>query len=68
LRPDESTRVEVLVAINEQGKVTKITPVGSYPSLRLVEAAIKAARLWEFEPARMNGRAVPSEMTLIFRF
>jgi len=28
----------------------------------------KAAQFWEFEPARLNGQAIPSAMTLIFRF
>lgn len=62
------TQVEVRVAIDAKGKVTKITPVSVAANLALVGAAVKAAGYWEFDPARENGNAVPSEMTLIFRF
>jgi len=62
------TQVEVLVAIDAKGRVVKVTPVGPIGAVRLVAAAAKAAQFWEFEPARLNGRAIPSEMTLIFRF
>jgi hypothetical protein len=61
-------QVEVLVAIDAKGKVTKVTPVGSAQDFRVVEAATKAASFWQFEPARLNGKAIASEMTLIFRF
>ena len=60
--------MEVLVAIDAKGKVTKITPVGPNQNFYLVNASAKAARFWEFEPARLNGKPVASEMTLIFRF
>jgi TonB family protein len=63
-----SSQVKVLVAINEKGRVTKITSAAPGQDIRLVEAAVKAAQLWEFEPARLNGRVVPSEITLVFRF
>jgi hypothetical protein len=32
------------------------------------EAALNAARLWQFEPARDSGKNIPSEMLLTFRF
>jgi TonB family protein len=61
-------QVAVLVAIDPKGRVTKVTPVGPIADVRLVAAATKAAQFWEFEPARLNGQAISSEMTLIFRF
>jgi TonB family protein len=61
-------QVQVLVAIDAKGKVVKVTPVGPIADVRLVAAAIKTAQFWEFEPARLNGQAIASEMTLIFRF
>jgi hypothetical protein len=61
-------QVQVLVAIDAKGKVVKVTPVGPIADLRLVAAATKSAQFWEFEPARLNGQAITSNMTLIFRF
>jgi len=61
-------QVQVLVGIDASGKVVKVTPAGPIADVRLVAAATKAAQFWEFEPARLNGRAIASEMTLIFRF
>jgi hypothetical protein len=60
-------QVQVLVAIDAKGKVVKVTPVGPIADVRLVAAATKSAQFWEFEPARLNGQAIASEMTLIFR-
>jgi hypothetical protein len=48
--------------------VTKVTPVGKAQNFQLTAAATKAAEFWEFEPARLNGQAVSSEMNLIFHF
>ena len=61
-------QVQVLVAIDAKGKVVKVTPVGPIADVRLVAAATKSAQFWEFEPARLNGQAIASEMSLIFRF
>jgi hypothetical protein len=61
-------QVQVLVAIDAKGKVVKATPVGPIADVRLIAAATKAAQFWEFDPARLNGQAIASEMTLIFRF
>ena len=61
-------QVQVLVAIDAKGKIIKATAVGPIADVRLVAAATKSAQFWEFEPARLNGQAIASEMTLIFRF
>jgi hypothetical protein len=61
-------QVQVLVVIDAKGKVVKVTPVGPIADVRLVAGATKSAQFWEFEPARLNGQAIASEMTLIFRF
>jgi TonB family protein len=60
--------VELRVAVSANGKVTKITPVGAGRNFQLIAAATKAATFWEFQPARLDGLAVPSEMTVIFHF
>lgn len=63
-----SVQVQVLVEINAKGKVTKVTPSGPISNLQLTAAATKAAAYWEFDPAKRDGQAVPSEMMLIFKF
>jgi len=61
--------VQVRVEIDAAGKVVKVTPVAENPeNPRLVEAALEAAKAWLFQPARQDGRPVPSEMVLNFRF
>ncbi|MBV8842236.1 MAG: hypothetical protein JO307_05435 [Bryobacterales bacterium] len=62
------TQITVVVSIDAKGKVLKATPTGRVEDFYLFGVAIRAARLWEFEPARLNGKAVPSEISLIFRF
>jgi len=62
--------IQVRVQIDAQGAVTKVTPVtpSSSSNFRLVQAASAAAKSWVFEPAKSDGRAVPSEMVLEFHF
>ena len=61
-------QVEVHVAVNAIGKVTKVTPVGCIANFDLMVAITKAAQFWQFEPARLHGQPVPSEVNLIFHF
>ena len=69
LPPSGPALVQVRVEISAEGAVTNATPVGATTAdSALVDAALRAARFWTFEPARENGRAVPSSMTLSFRF
>lgn len=58
-------QVRVKVQIDVFGRVHHIDLLSS-TSPFLVGAAISAARLWRFEPARSNGRPVDSESTLLF--
>jgi protein TonB len=60
--------VELRVAISAKGKVTSVTPVGGIRNFQLTTAAIKAVEFWEFEPAKLHGKAVPSEINLIVHF
>jgi TonB family protein len=61
-------QIQVRLAINTKGKVTKVTLLGTTPDPVLMVEVNKAASGWEFEPARLNGQPVPSEMNLIFHF
>ena len=64
-----STEVQVRVEIDAAGKVSKTTPIGlNATNFRLADASVHAARLWVFQPAKENGRPVPSTMILTFRF
>jgi hypothetical protein len=65
--------VSVLVSIDAAGKVDDakvVTSTGepspSGPYIRL--ASLAAARQWRFRPAMADGKAVPSQMTLLFTF
>jgi hypothetical protein len=61
-------QVQLRLAIDTKGRVTKVTLLGPTPDPALLVEASKVAPYWEFEPARLNGQPVPSEMNLIFRF
>jgi outer membrane biosynthesis protein TonB len=61
------TNVEVKVSIDAAGKVTHAETLSSgNPYLSKLSA--NTATLWQFEPAKVNGRNVPSEMKLVFRY
>ena len=62
--------VQVEVTIDERGAVTNATVAASSGPFAylFVDAALAAARRWQFEPARRGGRPVASKMTLKFDF
>jgi len=63
--------IDVRVHIDEHGRVTSATPVVKpHPGLDayLSASAVQAARLWRFEPAQENGKAVPGTQTIHFLF
>jgi TonB family protein len=63
------TAVEVMVAIDESGKVVKAEPQPQ-PGVNpvMMSAALQAARQWTFDPARRGDQPVASEMLLRFNF
>jgi hypothetical protein len=62
--------VEVHVKIDGEGNVTEAVPVNAENPFKKILGphSAQAALLWKFEPARVNGRQVPSELTLRFSF
>jgi hypothetical protein len=62
-----SLPVAVRVSIDANGNATQAEPISRAPRI-IAEAAIDAARKWRFEPARLSGRAVPSQMVVRFVF
>jgi len=63
--------IDVRVRIDAQGRVISATPVVNPQqglATYLSKSAVQAARLWRFEPARENGKAVPGAQTIHFVF
>ena len=66
----EPSRVEVQVKIDETGRVRDAVLLndGSRVSQLLLGQVLAAAKQWAFEPAKVNGRTVPSSHTIVFNF
>jgi TonB family protein len=62
-----TVRVVVKVLVNASGDVSS-AEVASASSHFFGDAALKSARRWDFSPAKVDGRAVPSEWLLHFDF
>ena len=64
------TQIDVTVSIDLGGRVTgaQVTSTRGAAARLVASEAIRAARLFRFQPARENGRAVTSKMVLTFRF
>jgi eukaryotic-like serine/threonine-protein kinase len=59
-------RVSVKVHVNESGAVTEASLAAPGPSQYFSDRTLKAAQLWKFTPAKLNGRNVPSDWLLRF--
>jgi TonB family protein len=62
--------VHVRVVVDAAGRVTAAEPVPGKGAVSgfLGNSAATAAKLWRFDPARADGKPVPSEVVLVFRF
>ncbi len=63
--------IDVRVHIDARGRVVSATPVARQHSgldQYLAGRAVQAARLWRFEPARENGKAVAGSQVIHFTF
>ena len=58
--------VQVLIVVDETGKVTGTEVISGHPLLR--EAALKAAQQWRFKPTELSGAPVKMQGTLTFNF
>ncbi len=63
-----TVKVEVRLAVDESGQVTGATLESAGPSKYFANKALEAARRWQFKPAQVSGRAVPSVWLLHFQF
>ena len=63
-----SVRVGVRVQVDASGKVVGADLDSAGPSKYFANLAVKAARDWEFTPAKVDGQDAPSEWILRFEF
>jgi TonB family protein len=61
-------RVSVRVAVDPSGSEVAATLDSPGPRKYFANLALQAARRWEFVPAEVNGRSIPSEWILRFEF
>lgn len=61
-----SGAVQVQITVSEEGKVIDAVAVSGHPLLR--DAALDAARQWEFKPTELSGQPVKVQGTLTFNF
>ncbi len=61
-----SGAVQVQITISEEGKVVDAVAISGHPLLR--DAALDAARQWEFKPTILSGSPVKAQGTLTFNF
>ncbi|MGH9802751.1 MAG: energy transducer TonB, partial [Blastocatellia bacterium] len=61
-----SGAVQVQVTISEEGRVIDATAISGHPLLR--DAALEAARQWEFKPTELSGVPVKVQGILTFNF
>ncbi|MFN0110014.1 MAG: energy transducer TonB [Blastocatellia bacterium] len=58
--------IQVQITISEEGKVIDATAISGHPLLR--DAAVEAARQWEFKPTELGGQPVKVQGVLTFNF
>ena len=63
-------QIDIIVTVDKTGRVTQanVQPHGRRPPPPMAAAALRASRDWLFEPARLDGKAVISEHTIVFQF
>jgi hypothetical protein len=64
------TQIEIQVRIDPEGHVVGARPVSDQKkgTALLTDSALAAARKWTFEPATMNGKAIPVDYSIVFAF
>jgi TonB family protein len=62
-----TVRVVVKLRVGASGAVETVTPASS-PSRFFGDAAVQAAKQWDFTPAKISGQTVPSEWLVRFDF
>jgi protein TonB len=65
---EQETPVDLKLAIDSSGRVSRVEVVKSAKDPRLTQLASSAADRWRFEPARLGDSPVPSQLVMHFRF
>lgn len=60
--------IDIRLRVNERGRVANLRVIKAAERADLTRSASRAAREWVFEPARLNGRPVSSDVILHFTF
>lgn len=63
-----TVRLAIKAHVDASGTVTAADLDAPGPSKYFADSALQAARKWDFTPAKLDGRAVPSEWLLRFEF
>jgi TonB family protein len=58
--------VRILASIDEDGNVTEMKVLSG--AMQLQDAAMGAVRKWKYQPAKLNGKPVAAQITVIVRF
>ena len=61
-------RMDLRVSLDPSGRVREIDLLSPGADERLAKVAADAVRQWRFEPARIRGKAVPSELIATLNF
>lgn len=61
-----SGSVQVQILVNETGEVTEASVISGHPLLR--DAALEAAKQWQFKPTELSGNPVKVQGVLTFNF
>jgi TonB family protein len=64
----EEGTVQIMVTVNEQGKVSSAKIQSCEAPIDLCDSALDAARRWKFKPATRYGHPVQASVVLPFRF
>jgi len=67
---EPGTVVTVRVLVDSRGRVKRAETVGDLQNvdIGIQKAAVSAAKQWRFTPAKLNGKRVSSEHTIVFQF
>jgi TonB family protein len=61
-------KVSVQVFVDASGNVSQATLTSAGPSKYFASKALAAARMWKFDPPKLDGQPTPSEWSLRFEF
>jgi len=61
-------KVSICVEVDPEGNVSQASIDSPGPSRYFANQALRAAQNWKFNPAKVDGRAVPSTWLLEFQF